>query len=240
MIFICSLFTDQCRSGSKMSKVVKKPKLSKQKENKPVDDQDIPKVDDTPSKISMCVNCGFESEIPRIFQKHMNSIRKCPECSKVFCGRFAKRQHESHQKKHEIKPVKPKKPKIPFMCVHCDKQFDHKSRLKHHLVVSKCGRRTPPKTPQMDDNGVVFYREMTDLEVQSFQMVKDNIAEDIKQESESDPFAIDKVTVKVEPDLYLETGIVKSEPSFDSSIGIDDKIKLEPIETIYVKTEPTD
>ena len=101
-----------------------------------------PEVDDTPSKKSMCANCGFESEIPRIFQKHMESLRKCSECSKVFCGTYAKRQYESHQKKHEVKPVKQK---IPFICVHCSKQFPQKSRLKEHLIRSSCGRKTPPK-----------------------------------------------------------------------------------------------
>ena len=101
-----------------------------------------PEPETEPENVQKCDNCDFESEIPRIFQKHMESLRKCSECSKVFCGTYAKRQYESHQKKHQVKPVKQK---IPFICVHCSKQFPQKSRLKEHLIRSKCGRKTPPK-----------------------------------------------------------------------------------------------
>jgi len=157
--------------------------------DKESDVEDI--VEDDPEKILRCANCDFESELPRVLKRHFNSLIECSECSKLFCGRYAKRKYESHQKEHKVKQKK-----LPFMCVHCHKQFNYKSNLKNHLLWSKCGRATPPKTIQMDQNGVVTSREMSDSEVKSFQMVKDDngsmsvqgilVPEKIVTEEESD------------------------------------------------------
>ena len=157
--------------------------------DKESDVEDI--VEDDPEKILRCANCDFESELPRVLKRHLNSLIECSECSKLFCGRYAKRKYESHQKEHKVKQKK-----LPFMCVHCHKQFNYKSNLKNHLLWSKCGRATPPKTIQMDQNGVVTSREMSDSEVKSFQMVKDDngsmsvqgilVPENIVTEEESD------------------------------------------------------
>ena len=166
--------------------------------DKESDVEDI--VEDDPEKILRCANCDFESELPRVLKRHFNSLIECSECSKLFCGRYAKRKYESHQKEHKVKQKK-----LPFMCVHCHKQFNYKSNLKNHLLWSKCGRATPPKTIQMDQNGVVTSREMSDSEVKSFQMVKDDngsmsvqrilVPENIVTEEESD---ISKDIVKEE------------------------------------------
>ena len=106
-----------------------------------INDNDEPEEPEEPEKeILKCSNCDYVSETPHFFKQHTNSIIECSECSKVFCGKHAKREHKSHQKKqHEVKQ------KIPFMCVHCNKQYPIKSKLKHHMIWSKCGRKTPPK-----------------------------------------------------------------------------------------------
>ena len=127
---------------------------------------EVSRLEKEPENIRKCTNCDFESELPRIFKRHMNSLIECSECPKVFCGRFAKRKYESHQNKHSIKLSESKK-KIPFMCVHCNKQFPYKATLKQHLVRSACGRKTPPKTILKDQSGE--FRQMNNLEVESFQ-----------------------------------------------------------------------
>ena len=83
-----------------------------------------------------CENCDFISDHPAAFQKHLNSIRTCSYCSKVFCGKRALKQIQRHEKKEHIIIVKVK-PK----CTNCDKEFGKKSKLKQHLVWSKCGRK---------------------------------------------------------------------------------------------------
>ena len=83
--------------------------------------------------ILKCANCEFMTERRCNLQQHINTFIECSECSKVFCGKFAKRQHKSHQKEH--------KPKKVFNCEHCTKSYPIKSLLKKHLTWSKCGRQ---------------------------------------------------------------------------------------------------
>ena len=106
-------------------------------------DEDIePEVNDEeaaiepPAKkqILECEHCELKSESPGSFQRHKNSVKYCEHCGKVFCGRHAKRQLESHQKEHDFKPKK------AHICDHCKKAFPFPSKLKEHLVWSKCGR----------------------------------------------------------------------------------------------------
>ena len=111
--------------------------------------------------ILKCSYCDFKTKRPCSMTKHSSSRKICTLCSKIFCGM---RQYESHQKKHKAKQ------KIPFVCVHCKKQFPSKSKLKAHLVWSKCGRKTPPKTILKDEKG--DFRKLSDLEVESFQMTQ--------------------------------------------------------------------
>lgn len=89
-----------------------------------------------PINLQKCTNCTFESKIPRILKLHLNSIRKCSNCPETFCGERAKRQHSSHEKKHEVKP-----PKEEHICSFCKKPFPIASRLKQHLTWSACGRK---------------------------------------------------------------------------------------------------
>ena len=56
--------------------------------------------------VQKCTNCAFESKIPGILKQHLNSIVQCSKCPQIFCGKRAKRQHISHEKKHEVKPPK--------------------------------------------------------------------------------------------------------------------------------------
>ena len=81
-----------------------------------------------------CENCEYKSENPGGFKRHKDSVIKCEHCDKAFCGKYAKKQLKSHQKEHDFKP------KEAYICMHCKKPFPRPSKLKEHLVWSKCGR----------------------------------------------------------------------------------------------------
>ena len=83
-----------------------------------------------------CQHCSLETDSLSAFKGHMNSVRRCDDCSKNFCGRYSKRELKSHQKKEHIF-----KPKNPHICIHCHKPFGYASKLKQHFVDSKCGRQ---------------------------------------------------------------------------------------------------
>ena len=92
-----------------------------------------------PQSAQKCSNCNFESNLPHILQKHLKSVVQCSECSKIFCGRYAKQQHKRHQKGH--KPKKAKKVKKEHICNFCKKSFPFLSKLKHHQLWTACGRQ---------------------------------------------------------------------------------------------------
>ena len=81
-----------------------------------------------------CSNCTFESTIPRILKKHLNSIIQCSKCSEKFCGKRAKQQHVSHEKKHVIKQKE-------HVCIFCKIPFPYASYLERHQMNSVCGRK---------------------------------------------------------------------------------------------------
>ena len=83
----------------------------------------------------VCKACGFESINVGGFKKHVDSIKHCKKCSKVFCGSRSAESFRRHQKRHEYKPTS------ATFCVHCNKTFEYASKLKQHLVWSKCGRK---------------------------------------------------------------------------------------------------
>ena len=163
-------------------------------------------------KLFRCANCEFESEIPRIIKRHMNSFRECSQCSEVFCGKESKRQYESHQKKHKVK--------MPFMCVHCHKLFAYKSGLKYHLLWSKCGRTTPPRTVQMDKNGVFTSREMSDSEIESFKMVEDDNSKSF----------LPPENIVTEEDLDVKNNVTDEESEVEDIVTESDALKQEPLD----------
>ena len=78
-----------------------------------------------------CQYCDFESNVPHVFRRHTTSYRKCPKCSKVFCGKKSARKYRIHQKQHIVKPT---------ICNVCNKSFKFHYELRRHGVHSKCGR----------------------------------------------------------------------------------------------------
>ena len=86
------------------------------------------------AKKSKCEYCEFESNSPSAFKKHSNSVKKCDHCAKIFCGKRSSWNLKSHQKEHNFKPKK------AHICIHCKKPFQFHSKLKEHMVWSKCGR----------------------------------------------------------------------------------------------------
>ena len=85
------------------------------------------------NNLQKCSNCTFETKVPGVLKKHLNSIRHCSKCSKTFCGVHAKRQHARHEKKHEVKPKK------EHICSFCKKIFPFASTLKTHRIRTVCG-----------------------------------------------------------------------------------------------------
>ena len=62
-----------------------------------------------------CENCDFSTSQQAAFNKHKNSLVNCKHCPKMFCGRRAKANRESHEKKdHDFKP------KTPYFCQVCE------------------------------------------------------------------------------------------------------------------------
>ena len=86
------------------------------------------------TKVFKCEHCDFESTNPGAFKNHTKTIEKCESCPKVFCPPRAKNKLKSHQKEHNFGP------KSPHICSNCKKPFENASRLKYHIVWSKCGR----------------------------------------------------------------------------------------------------
>ena len=84
----------------------------------------------------LCQYCDLKSDNLGTFKKHAKSVRKCDYCLKIFCGQYSKRALNSHHKKEHIF-----KPKNPHICIHCQKPFEYASRLKEHMLHSKCGRQ---------------------------------------------------------------------------------------------------
>ena len=81
-----------------------------------------------------CEHCDFKSNRPSAIKMHSKSVKKCDHCSKIFCGTLSNRKLKSHQKEHIFKPNK------AHICIHCNKPFPISSKLKKHMVWSKCGR----------------------------------------------------------------------------------------------------
>ena len=85
-------------------------------------------------ELSKCDNCDFETDNNSSFARHKKSVQNCDHCSKVFCGKYAAQSLKRHQKEHTYKP------KNAHICNHCKKPFPCPSKLKYHMVMSKCGR----------------------------------------------------------------------------------------------------
>ena len=99
----------------------------------PPDDEVIEPAEEE-KEILKCENCDFQSDNPGAFKTHTNSIKKCEHCPKLFCGTRSIDKLKTHKKEHNYKP------KTAHICTQCKKAFQNPSRLKQHLVWSKCGR----------------------------------------------------------------------------------------------------
>ena len=89
----------------------------------------------TPGTAHKCTNCNFETVQKRCMENHMNSFIQCSLCTETFCGRYAKRQHKSHQRQHDFKP------KNAHICHICSKCYQYAYLLQKHLKWSACGRQ---------------------------------------------------------------------------------------------------
>ena len=81
-----------------------------------------------------CDHCDYTTDSKSPWKRHQKSIKHCENCSKVFCGKYAAQSLKRHQKEHTYKP------KNAHICIHCKKPFSCPSKLKYHMVMSKCGR----------------------------------------------------------------------------------------------------